>query len=343
MTMNKMSAFTILLLYSSLLSAAGAAETLSKGPSAALPVVAFGVAAFVVVALLATGLTLWIRKQEQINNIMYFCLDFLVNAKNETERRRAATELGRANDPRALLVLVDVINDESVEEGIREAARDALLDMGEKRRGFNKPIAGLMAAAEAKDHERTVELLMTYFEQGEQKYVQSAYMIGRDLVRIEKYADAREWLRIAEARNSKFPMYMNQIGELTDRCNRQLFAAGDAAFKAGDFHLANENLALAVHGLSTGASKQFAYYLRAACVYCKLEEYENASDALLQALHHEHETDTALALNTLVDKMLDLIKEQPDSKEERAALSRELDRFVDQTMASLSARHPETR
>jgi len=239
-------------------------------------------------------------------------------------------------------VLIDVINDESAEESIREAARDALLDMSENYRRFKKAIAGLLAAAEVNDHERTVELLKTHFEHEERKYVQSAYVIGRELVRLKKYADAREWLRIAEVRNSKFPLYVDQIRDFTERCNRHLFAEGDMAYKAGDFHLANERFALAAQGLSTEVSKRFAYYLRAACVYCKLEDYENASQALLQALHHQQETDTALELNKLVSKVLDLVRDNPQAKEGHQNLSKELDRFVNQTMESLSTRHSQT-
>ena len=115
------------------------------------------------------------------------------------------------------------------------------------------------------------------------------------------------------------------------------------AFKAADFHLANERFALAAHGLSTEVSKQFAYYLRAACVYCKLEEYENASQALLQALDHQQETDTALEMNQLVNKMLNLVRENPQAKEEHQNLSKELDRFVNQTMDGLFTRHSQTR
>jgi hypothetical protein len=41
----------------------------------------------------------------------------------------------------------------------------------------------------------------------------------------------------------------------------------DMAFKAGDFHLANERFALAAHGLSPEVSNRFAYYLCAACAW----------------------------------------------------------------------------
>ena len=112
------------------------------------------------------------------------------------------------------------------------------------------------------------------------------------------------------------------------------------AFKAGDFHLANERFALAAHGLRPEVSNRFAYYLRAACVYCKLEEYGNASQAVLQALHHDQETDTALELNNLVNN---LVSDNAQAKEEHQNLSKELDRFVNQTMDSLSTRHSQTR
>ena len=343
MSPNKIPTFIILLLISSSLSAAPAAETVPEESSAFIPLLILLIATIALGALLVIALTRWSRKQDEIGSMMYFCIDFLINTRNELERHRAAKLLGQAKNPAALLVLVDVINDESAEEGIREAAQDALLEMSERYRKFKKVIGRLIAAAEVSDHERTIELLQTHFENEEKKYVQSAYVIGRELVRLEKYADAREWLRIADARNRKVPMYADQIKEFTDRCNRQLFAEGDMAFKAGDFHLANERFAFAAHGLSTEVSNRFAYYLRAACVYCKLEDYEPASQALLQALHQQQETDTALELSRLVNKLLDLIKDDPQAKEAHPSLSQELDQLVDRTMDRLASRDARTR
>jgi tetratricopeptide (TPR) repeat protein len=340
---NKIAALTVWLLVSSPLSAAPAAATLPEEPSSVIPYIVFGVVIIVVGALLITSLTLWSRKQDEINSMMFFCIDFLINTRNKTERYRAAKLLGQAKSPEALLVLIDVINDESAEEDIRQAARDALLDMSENYRRFEKVIGGLLAATEVNDHERVVELLKTHFEHGQKKYVQSAHLIGRELVRLKNYADAREWLHIAEVRNRKFPMYVDQIRDLIDKCNQHLFAEGDEAFKAGDFHRANERFALAAHGMSTEVSNQFAHYLRAACVYCKLEEYENASQALLQALDHQQETDTVLELNELVNKRLSPVSGNAQAKEEHQRLSKKLDRFVDQTMDSLSTRHSQTR
>jgi len=340
---NKIPALTVWLLVSSSLSAAAAAETLPEEPSSVMPFLVLGVATIVVGVLLITGLTLWSRKQDEISNMTYFCIDFLINTRNETERYRAAKELGQVKNPGALLVLIDVINNEFAEESIRKAAGDALLEMSQKYRRFKKVIRELLAATEDKDHERIVELLKTHFEHEEKTYVQSAYVIGRELIRLKEYADAREWLHIAEVRNRTFPMYVDQIKDLTAKCNRHLCAEGDMAFKAGDFHLANERFALAGHGLSPEVSNRFAYYLRTACVYCKLEEYENASQAILQALHHDQETDTALELNKLVNKMLNLVRDNAQAKEEHQNLSKELDRFVNQTMDSLSTRHSQTR
>lgn len=335
MPSKKITALTVWLLASFSLSATPAAETLPKEPSSVIPLVALGITTIVIGVLLVTGLTLWSRKQDEFNSMMYFCIDFLINTQNRTERYRAAKELGRAKNPGALLVLVDVINDESTEDSLREAARDALLEMSDNYHRYEKVIGRLLAATEANDHERTVELLKTHFEHEDKKHVQSAYVIGRELMKMKDYADAREWLHIAEVRNGKFPMYVGQIRGLTDRCNRHLCAEGDMAFKAGDFHLANERFALAAHGLSTEVSNQFSYYLRAACVYCKLEEYENASQAILQALHHHQDMDAALELNNL----LNLVKDNAQAKEGQQRLSKELDRFVDQTMDSLSSLH----
>ena len=339
MSPNKTPAITILLLVLSTVSAATGAEALpEEPPSSAVMSLVFGVATIVVGGLLVTGLTLSSRKEEKIGSMMYFCIDFLINTRNKTERYRAAKLLGQAKNPAALLTLVDVINDESAEEGIRKAAQDALLEMSERYRKFKKVIGRLIAAAEVGDDERTVELLETHFETEDKKHVQSAYIIGRALIGLEKYVDAREWLHIAEVRNRNAPMYVDQIKDLTDRCTRQLFAEGDMAFKAGDFHLANEQYALAAHGLSAEVSNRFSYYLRAACTYCKLEDYENASQALLQAFDHQQETDTALELSKLVNRLLHLIKDDHHTKEQHPRLAEELDQFVDRTMDSLATR-----
>ena len=203
---NKIPALTVWLLVSSSLSAAPAAETLPEEPSSVMPFLVVGVATIVVGVLLITGLTLWSRKQDEISNMTYFCIDFLINTRNETERYRAAKELGQVKNPGALLVLIDVINNEFAEESIRKAAGDALLEMSQKDRRFKKVIRELLAATEDKDHERIVELLKTHFEHEEKTYVQSAYVIGRELIRLKEYADAREWLHIAEVRNRTFPM-----------------------------------------------------------------------------------------------------------------------------------------
>ena len=138
-------------------------------------------------------------------------------------------------------------------------------------------------------------------------------------------------------------MYVDQIRDLTESCNRHLFAEGDLAFKVGDYHVANERFALASRGLSREANNRYAYFLRAACVYCRLEEYEHASQALLQALHNQQEMDTALEMNKLVNKLSNSLREDPQATEEQEGLSKELDRFVDQTMEGLATRDHRAR
>ena len=338
---NKIPALAVWLLLSP--SIAAAADTTPEPSSTAMISLVFGIATIAVGALLVIGLTLSSRKEEKIGSMMYFCIDFLINTKNKAERHRAAKLLGQAKNPEALLTLVDVINDESATDDIRKAAADALLDMSERYNKFKKVIGRLLIAAEVNDRERTVQLLTDNFEQEDKKFVQSAYIIGRELLAMNKYADARQWLHIAETRDRKHSLYVDQIRELTEKCNELLFSEGDTAFKAGDFHLANERFALAAHGLSPEVSSQFSSYLRAACVYCKLEDYENASQALLQGLQHQEETDTALELNTLVNKLINLQKEAPQAKEEQQNVRDELDRFVNQTMERLATQKPQAR
>lgn len=334
MSSNKIIKITAWLLISSSMSCALAAETAPRESFSTLTLIIFLIIVAAVAVVTVTALTRWGRKQDEISSMLYFCIDFLVNTHNEAERYRAADLLGKTKNPEALLVLVDVINDESAEPGIRGAARDALLEMSENYHRYTDMIGGLLAASEADDHERTVELLKENFEQGERKLVQSAYVIGRELFRLQEYADAREWLRTADQRNRRYTMYVDQIRDYIEKSNRALFAEGDKAYEAGDFHLANERYALASQGLSNAKNKRFSYFIRAACVYCKLEEYENASEALLQALHHQHETNTALEMNKLVGAL----KDSAAAGTVDQNLVDELARFVDQTMDRLAAK-----
>ncbi len=133
----------------------------------------------------------------------------------------------------------------------------------------------------------------------------------------------------------KYPMYVDQIKKLADECNEYLFAEGDISFITGDYLKAKERYVIASHGINEENNKRFAVYLREACVYCKLEQYGNASQAVLQALQHQHETDMSLTLNELLHELPDQTDEKMKGEGERDKLLSEIDKFVADIMNKL--------
>jgi len=272
------------------------------GMAATLLIIVLGAVALG--ALIIVGLVLWSHKQEHIHDMMLFCMKYLVHSKDEAERCHSAKALRRVRDPGALLVLVDVIWDEEEPEVVREAASEALHEMSVNFRKYGKVITELEVAAEKRDLHRMIEILTTNFEQGEKRYVQSAYIIGRHYMRLERYLDAREWLTTAEFRNRKFNLYGNRIRHWIQVCNTRLLEEADDSFMTANFQQARERYAALDHGLSDADRQHYAVYLRSACVYCKLNDYRDADLALLQALEHNHETDLALTLVPLLREIL---------------------------------------
>jgi len=129
--------------------------------------------------LVITALTRWSHKQDNIGNMMPFCIRYLVETRDATEKCEAAKALGHVKDPAALLILVDVINDEDAENSLRKTAGEALRDMSRIYGKYEKIITNLLSAAEEKDHQKSIDLLISKFENKERKYVQSAYVSGR--------------------------------------------------------------------------------------------------------------------------------------------------------------------
>jgi hypothetical protein len=154
--------------------------TASTESSSWVMVVLFGVTLFLLSGLIIGGLVLWGKKQDDINHMMSFCIKFLIDTQDEAERREAAKALGGTTDPGALLVLVDVINDDQAEESVREAALAALQKMGLKYRKYRKTIDDLIAATQAQDHQQVIDILTSEFERNSNKYVQTPYVIGRN-------------------------------------------------------------------------------------------------------------------------------------------------------------------
>ena len=288
-----------------------------------------------IAALVVTGVTLWSRKLDHVNDMMSFCMRYLIDFRRVAEGQEAAAALGRARDPQALLVLLDVVNDEEAADSVRKAAADALNGMANRYRKYKKVIHEIKSASEKRDHPRLIEILTTNFEKGQKRYVQAAYVIGREYMREGHYADAKEWFHIAESRNKKTPLYGNQIGKLIAECNESLFAKGDTLFKSGKYHEAKERYSAGSHGLSTEEHERYSAFLRLACVYCKLGDYEDADQAVLLALNHGQETDMSLSLSKLLQDVLDRNTAKPE--EERQRLTGGIDDLVTEIMKKFFA------
>lgn len=271
-----------------------------------------GMAATLIIAFLislAAGLALilwlvlWGRKQEHIGEMMLFCMKFLLRSDDVAERCASARALGEARDNEALLVLVDIIADEEEDEEVHKSAREALHQMSEHSRKHLDVIAELELNIELQDSEGIINTVIERFEHGDKKYTQSAYIIGRHYMRLGRYVEAREWLTRAEIRNRKFDLYGPRIDYWISVCNHQILAEADASFDAADYYQAKEHYAVLDHGLNDEEKQQCAIYLRTTCVYCKLKDYKNADQALLQALENNHQTDYALELVPLLRQL----------------------------------------
>ncbi len=269
-----------------------------------IPILITMLAAIALSALAIIGLVYWVRKQQHIHDMMLFCMKYLVNSEDEAERCAAARALGRTNDSGAILVLINVLWDENDTETVRKAAGEALHEMSVRYRKHRTIIADLELEAEQKNYSGIIGILIANFEQGEVRYVQSAYTIGRHYMRLELYADAWSWLVKAESRNRKFYLYGDRIRDWIQVCTTRLLKEADDAFKAADYQQAREHYAALAHCLSDADSRRCAVYLRSACVYCKLKDYRDADQALLQALAHNHEPDLALTLVPLLQGMV---------------------------------------
>jgi tetratricopeptide (TPR) repeat protein len=295
-------------------------------------------ATLVVAALIIIGLIFWSRKQEHIGEMILFCMKYLVHSEDEEERCASARALGQANDSGALLVLLYITLDEAETEAVHKAAREALHEMSVHFRKHKKIITDLELEAEQRNFSGIIGILTANFEQGKTRYVQSAYIIGRHYMRLEHYVEAREWLIRAEFRNRKFNLYGNRIRYWIKACNTRLLKEADDSFKAADYQQAKEHYAILDHGLSDVDRQRFAVYLRSACVYCKLKDYRNADQSLLQALEHNHETELALTLVQSLQKVLSLGDNIIESNEELEEIESMIDKRASKIMNALLAR-----
>ncbi|MEN8177414.1 MAG: HEAT repeat domain-containing protein [Pseudomonadota bacterium] len=308
----------------------------SPSGSSGLFIIWFIVGIIILSVLIVTTFTWWSNKQDDISNMMTFCIQYLMETVNEGQKMEAARALGQVKDPGALLILVDIANDESAGGNLRKTADGALRELSRIYGKYVNVIDELLSAEEEKNHQQTIHVLISNFENRKTAYVQSAFVIGREFMRLKQYADAREWLQKAKIRNHKTVIYVHQISELIDICNEKLFFEGDVLFQLGDYHQALERYALASHDLRYAKKQRFASHLRLACVYCKLTHYKDAYQETLHALHDRHETDVSLKLNNLLKRQQGETGSTSEMDEKRKKILDDIDSYVTDAMIRLS-------
>jgi tetratricopeptide (TPR) repeat protein len=283
-----------------------AAESASAVASAGAPgILTALLVALLVSAVIVKALILWSHKQEHRQEMMLFCMKYLVHSSTDADRADSARALGRARDPGALLTLANLTWNEEEPPIVRQAAGEALDEMARRVGKYARLIPELKSAADQKDFRRIIELITANFEQGAHKHVQSAYILGRHCMRLARYADARDWFERAESRNRKFNLYGNRIRRRIVECNALLLDEADSMFETADYQGARQHYAALSRGLSAADRRQWAVYLRSACVYCKLLDYRDADAALQQAIEHQQQTDLALTLKPLLAAALE--------------------------------------
>ncbi len=283
-----------------------AVETTSGEDGSILPAILSVLAgALIIASSVILGLIVWRRKQEEKSDMLLLCMKFLPSSKDENERRSSAMALANYKNSGALLVLLDVFYDDHEPPAVRDAAQEALEVMKGHSRKFKKVLEALEHEAEKGDSLGVIAKLISSFEMSGKKYVQSACLIGRQYARLDRHIDARLWFEKACIRNQGDNLYGNRIDNWIRQCNLNLLDEADSSFKAAEYQQAKEHYAALDHGLNNRTKRLFSIYLRTACTYCKLHDYERADQAILAALHREHGTDEALILVPLLRKLID--------------------------------------
>ena len=131
----------------------------------------------------------------------------------------------------------------------------------------------------------------------------NAYMIGRQYMRLEQFEEAREWLLQVASQGKKHSALRNAADRYLSACNVELLAQGDAFYASGDLHRARERYARLSQGIPEGEGRSLAVFLRTACVYCDLQDYEAAGQAVLQALNSGEHADKALGLRKILQAL----------------------------------------
>ena len=296
-----------------------------------------------VAALIIFGVIYWGRKQDHLGEMTHFCLKYLVHSEDEDARCAMAKTLGGANDPGALLVLFDVALDEEESEMVRKAAHEALHEMGARNRKYKKIVADFEVAAEQKNYPSIIGILIANFERGHTNYVQSAYIIGRQYMRLGLCADAWGWLEKADIRNHRSNLYGNQIGQWIKKCKMHLLEEADDSFRNANYQSAKEQYAVLDFGLSEEDMQHCSMYLRSACVFAKLKDYPNADQALLLALAKHHATELALTLIPLVQEIMGLSDNEAGSLDRHQAIETAIDERTNEIMDVLLEKCPEAK
>lgn len=290
-------------------------------------------------ALIVIGLVYWGRKQDHLGEMTHFCLKYLVHSEDESERCAMAKALGGAKNTAALLVLFDVALDEEEAASVREAAREALHEMGESNRKHREVVSDFEIAADQRNFPSVIGVLIANFGHDGPSYAQSAYVIGRQYMRLGLYADAWEWLEKAEIRNQRAKLYGNQIRQLIRVCTMHLLEEADDSFKNGDYLQAKEQYAVLDGGLRDEDMRHCSMYLRSACSFIKLKDYRNADQSLLLALAKHHATEQALTLAPMLQEILALDDDKPGPSGKRKAIKSAIDERASEIMTLLIARN----
>ncbi len=219
--------------------------------------------------------------------------------------------------------------------------------VGRVLQGIDVRLAEQRAAMESLESEittgeptRLIDELKSQARNTGRKPPATAYLIGRQYMRLGRFEEAREWMLKAARQSSKHSDLQEAVNSHLSVCNIQLLAEGDACFAAGDFHGARERYARLTQGLSDREGRQWAIFLRSSCVYCKLGHYEDADQAVLQALKSDEATDEALGLLDLLQRLINAKDHDSQATDLRSQIEAQLASYVAGLMDGLRV-HPQ--
>ena len=204
----------------------------------------FGLGLIVLAAIVVGGLTLWGKKQDDINHMMSFCIKFLIDTQDEAERCKAAQALGGAKDPGAS-ARIGRCDHRREGGGYRPRGRASRTSRkwACNTASTERSSSDLLSAVQDKDHQKVIDLLTSKFEsRSKRNTCKPLTSLAGNTYGLGIMRTPGRWLHVAAYRNSRTPTYGNQIRELADICNEHLFAQGDRLFNAGYYHDAKAQL-----------------------------------------------------------------------------------------------------